>query len=60
VKCGSNKFLLVFIAVEVAFKDTVYIFYNGMHLKYCQDIDVYHKSTVYFINGKQICGKILM
>ena len=60
MKYVSNKFVLVFIAVEVAFKDTVYIFLLWNHLKYCQDMDVYHKSTIYFINGKQICEKILV
>ena len=32
-KYGSNKCLQVFIAVVVAFKDTVYILYNEIHLK---------------------------
>ena len=34
-------FLLVFITVVVSFKDTVYILYYEIHLKYCQDTDVY-------------------
>jgi len=33
----------VFIAVVVAFKDTVYIFYYEMHLKYSQEMDVKKK-----------------
>jgi hypothetical protein len=41
VKLGSNKFVQVFTDVVVAFKDTVYIFYYEIHLKYCQDTDVY-------------------
>ena len=31
------------IAVIVAFKDAVYIFYYEMYLKYCQDTDVYRQ-----------------
>ena len=38
---GQINFLLVFIAVVVAFKDTVYIFDYEIHLKYCQDTDGY-------------------
>jgi hypothetical protein len=40
-KCGSNKLLLVFIAIVVAFKDMVYIFYYEINLIYCKDTDVY-------------------
>jgi hypothetical protein len=27
--------------IVVAFKDIVYIFYYEIHLKYCQDTDIY-------------------
>ena len=37
----SHKFLQVFITVVEALKDMVYIFYYEIHLKYCQDMDVY-------------------
>jgi hypothetical protein len=40
-KCDSNKYLQVFVSVVVAFKDTVYIFYYEIHLKYWKDNDVY-------------------
>jgi hypothetical protein len=33
--------IFFFIAVVVAFKDTVYILYYEIHLKYCQDMAPY-------------------
>ena len=55
---SDNLLRKVFITVVVAFKVTVYILYYEIHLKYCQDTDVYiNKSTIYFNNGNQFCGK---
>jgi hypothetical protein len=38
----SNNFLYKYLSlIVVAFKDIVYIFYYEIHLKYCQDTDIY-------------------
>ena len=62
-KCGSNKFVLVLIAVVVAFKDTIYIFYyeiiklwNNFAIKSSHSLSYIEISfspwlTDYFIQG---------
>jgi hypothetical protein len=54
----SNNFLYKYLSLFlVTFKDTVYIFYYEIHLKYCQGMDVNRKTTIYFNNGNKFAGK---